>query len=166
MGGESVGVLALGRNKAVRRRFKWLVLVVAQCGVFAACADISGSGGPSRSRPDAIDEPLSARPGDPARGREIVLGREGNCLFCHAIPETRERFMGNIGPPLSGVGSKLTAGQLRLRIVDPTRLKPDVVMPAYHRVEGLDQVARQYRGTPILDAQQVEDVIAYLLTLK
>jgi len=64
------------------------------------------------------------------------------------------------------VGSKLTAGQLRLRIVDPTRLKPDVVMPAYHRVDGLDQVARQYRGRPILDAQQVEDVIAYLLTLK
>jgi sulfur-oxidizing protein SoxX len=87
-------------------------------------------------------------------------------LFCHAIPETGERFMGNIGPPLSGVGSRLTAAQLRQRIVDPTRVKRDVAMPAYHRVDGLEQVAQQYRGRPILEAQQVEDVIAYLLTLK
>jgi L-cysteine S-thiosulfotransferase len=165
MGGESLGILALGWNKGVPMRLKWLVVAIVQCGV-TACADMSGSGGPPRIHRDAVDEPLTATPGDPARGRDIVLGRDGNCLFCHAIPETRERFMGNIGPPLAGVGSKLTAGQLRLRIVDPTRLKPHVVMPAYHRVEGLDQVARQYRGRPILDAQQVEDVIAYLLTLK
>jgi L-cysteine S-thiosulfotransferase len=166
MGGEGLGILALGWNKAVVSRLKWLlVIAVAYCGVFAACADTS-SRQPPGTLGDAIEDPLTAAPGDPVRGREIVVGRDGNCLFCHAIPETRERFMGNIGPPLSGVGSKLTAGQLRLRIVDPTRLKPDVVMPAYHRVDGLDQVARQYRGRPILDAQQVEDVIAYLLTLK
>jgi L-cysteine S-thiosulfotransferase len=139
---------------------------MVHCAVAAACADMRDSGGALPLRGDSIDEPLTASPGDPARGREIVAGRDGNCLFCHAIPESRERFMGNIGPPLSGVGSKLTAGQLRLRIADPTRLKADVVMPAYHRVEALDQVARQYRGRPILDAQQVEDVIAYLLTLK
>lgn len=74
--------------------------------------------------------------------------------------------MGNIGPPLAGVGSKLTAGQLRQRIVDPTKVKSDVTMPAYHRTEGLNQVSQQYLGRPILDAQQVEDVVAYLLTLK
>jgi sulfur-oxidizing protein SoxX len=74
--------------------------------------------------------------------------------------------MGNIGPALAGVASRLTAAQLRQRIVDPTKVKSDVTMPAYHRTEGLDQVAQQYRGRPILEAQQVEDVVAYLLTLK
>ena len=115
---------------------------------------------------DAIDQPLTATPGDPLRGREIVAGRDANCLFCHAIPETGERFMGNVGPPLSGVGSRLTPAQLRLRIVDPTRLNRDVVMPAYYRVEDLRDVALSYRGRPILQAQQVEDVVAYLATLK
>ena len=74
--------------------------------------------------------------------------------------------MGNIGPPLAGVGTRLNAGQLRLRIVDPTRLDPNAVMPAYHRTEGLDRVAEPHRGKPILTAEQIEDVIAYLLTLK
>jgi sulfur-oxidizing protein SoxX len=124
--------------------------------------------GPARldAQADTIPGPLTATPGDPGRGREVVLGREANCLFCHVVPETGQRFMGNIGPPLAGVGTRLTAGQLRLRIVDPTRLNREAVMPAYHKVEGLDRVAPAYRGKPILSAQQVEDVIAYLLTLK
>jgi sulfur-oxidizing protein SoxX len=115
---------------------------------------------------DEIAQPLTATPGDATRGREIVAGREANCLFCHAIPGAAERFMGDIGPPLAGVGTRLAAGQLRLRIVDPTRLNRDAVMPAYHKTEGLDSVALPYRGKPILTAEQVEDVIAYLLTLK
>lgn len=115
---------------------------------------------------DSLPEPLTALPGDPARGREIVIGRDANCLLCHAIAETGERFMGNVGPPLSGVAGRLDAGQLRLRIVDPTRVKADVAMPAYHRTHGLDQVAEPYRGKPVLTAQQVEDVVAYLLTLE
>ena len=163
MGGEGLGILALKRNKPVGTRLKALVVVAAHCGLLGGCAYTSGPPGLPQA---AMDEPLTAAPGDPTRGREIVVGRDANCLFCHAIPGTGGRFMGNIGPPLSGVGSKLTAGELRLRIVDPTRVKSDVVMPAYHRVGGLDQVAQQYRGRPILDAQQVEDVIAYLLTLK
>jgi L-cysteine S-thiosulfotransferase len=166
MGRASVGILALSRNKTVRLCLKLLLVLAVQCSIVAGCAHRAASGPPQRAAADAMEQPLTATPGDPARGREIVFGRDGNCLFCHAIPGSGERFMGNIGPPLSGVASKLTAGQLRLRIVDPTRLKPDIVMPAYHRVEGLDQVARQYRGRPILQAQQVEDVIAYLLTLK
>ena len=114
---------------------------------------------------DTLSQPLTSTPGDAVRGREIVVGRDGNCLLCHAIPQTGERFMGNVAPPLSGVGARLTAGQLRLRIVDPTRINPDAAMPAYHRTEGLDQVAEPYRGKPVLTAQQVEDVVAYLLTL-
>ena len=74
--------------------------------------------------------------------------------------------MGNVAPPLSGIGSRRSAGELRLRIVDPTRTNKDAVMPAYYRVQGLDTVAGEYRGKPILTAQQVEDVIAYLQTLR
>jgi sulfur-oxidizing protein SoxX len=138
-----------------------LSCVLAGCSnrstAFPAFHDVQG---------DEIAQPLTATPGDAARGREIVAGRDANCLFCHAIPGTGERFMGNIGPPLAGVGMRLAAGQLRLRIVDPARLNRDAVMPAYYKTEGLDRVALAYRGKPILNAQQVEDVIAYLVTLK
>ena len=115
---------------------------------------------------DAISRPLTETPGDPVRGREIVVGREASCLFCHAGPEPKQRFMGTIGPGLSGVGARLTAGQLRLRIVDPTRVNAEAVMPAYFRVDGLDRVMQNQRGRPILTAEQVEDVVAYLMTLK
>jgi sulfur-oxidizing protein SoxX len=115
---------------------------------------------------DAIPRPLTATPGDAARGRAVVVGRDASCLFCHAVPDSGERFMGTIGPTLAGVGGRLTAGQLRLRIVDPTRVNRDIVMPAYFRVDGLDRVGQNHRGRPILTAQQVEDVVAYLTTLK
>ena len=134
--------------------------------LLAGCAAEPAGPLPYVVRGDAIIEPLTATPGDPARGREVVTGRDANCLLCHAIPETGERFMGNVAPPLSGVATRLTAGQMRLRIVDPTRLNPQVAMPAYLRTHGLDAVAQQYRGIPVLTAQQVEDVIAYLTTLR
>ena len=70
--------------------------------------------------------------------------------------------MGNVGPPLAGVGARLSAGELRLRVVDSTRVNPDSVMPPYHRTDGLNRVAVLYRGEPVLNAQQVEDVVAYL----
>jgi sulfur-oxidizing protein SoxX len=113
---------------------------------------------------DAIVEPLTAVAGDAARGREVVIGRDGNCLLCHAVAESGERFMGNVAPPLSGVGTRLTSGQLRLRVVDPTLLKRDIAMPAYYRTQNLDIVAEPFRGKPLLTAQQVEDVVVYLST--
>lgn len=115
---------------------------------------------------DAIRESLAAGPGDVVRGRNVLVGRDGNCLLCHAVPEAGGRFMGNLGPPLSGVGARLGAGQLRLRIVDSMRLNGDTIMPSYYRVDGLNQVAEAWRGKPLLTAQQVEDLIAYLLTLR
>ena len=115
---------------------------------------------------DAIAAPLTQTPGDATRGREILMGRDGNCLLCHAAPETGARFMGNLAPPLSGVGERLDAGQLRLRIVDSMRINRQTIMPSYYRVDRFAQVAEQYRGKPILSAQQVEDVVAYLLTLR
>ena len=115
---------------------------------------------------DALPAPLTAEGGDPARGRGVVAGRDANCLLCHAVPEIGERFMGNLAPPLTALGARYGAGQLRLRIVDSSLLNRDTIMPAYFRVTGLNQVAAAYRGLPLLTAQQVEDVVAYLQTLR
>jgi sulfur-oxidizing protein SoxX len=116
---------------------------------------------------DAIVEPLGGLRGDATRGRALVLDRSvGNCLICHRAPEPAERFMGEVGPDLSGVGSRLTQAQLRLRVVDQSLLNAKTVMPPYYRTARLSRVAERYRGKPVLDAQQVEDVVAYLMSLK
>lgn len=116
---------------------------------------------------DAIPAPLTATPGDPARGRAIVASRQtGLCLLCHSGPFPEERFQGNLATSLAGAGSRWTAGQLRLRIVDSRRLNADSPMPAFHRSTGLQRVGPAWRDQPILDAQQVEDVVAFLLTLR
>ena len=116
---------------------------------------------------DAIPEPLGKLAGDPARGRMLVLDRTvGNCLICHRAPEPDERFMGELGPDLAGVGRRLSAGQIRLRLVDQSRLNAKTLMPPYYRVERLTRVAQRYQDKPVLDAQQVEDVVAYLTSLK
>ena len=134
--------------------------------MLAGCAAAGSGPEPYEVSRDAIPQPLTAAPGDPGRGREIVAGREANCLLCHAIPEARERFMGNVGPSLTGVGARLTAGQLRLRIADPVRVNREAAMPSYYRTRGLEEVALPYRGKTVLTAQQVEDVVAYLVTLR
>jgi len=110
---------------------------------------------------------LTGAPGDVGRGLEVVRAREEvNCLLCHSVPGTSDRFMGNLGPPLAGAGARFSAGQLRLWLVDAKRVVPETIMPSYYRVEGLNMVATRYRGKPILDAQQIEDAVAYLATLK
>ena len=117
--------------------------------------------------PGAAGDPLTSSPGNPERGQAVVVDRElGHCLLCHQINQLDESFQGNIGPDLSNVGSRLTTAMIRARVIDPTRANPESVMPAYHRTEGLEQVAEEYAGIPILDAQQVDDVVAYLETLK
>lgn len=114
-----------------------------------------------------IPAPLTDSPGDVARGKTAALSREGgNCFLCHSFPDAGDTPLGNIGPPLAGVGARLNAAQLRLRLVDSTRINRTSVMPAYYRVEGLQHVASNYSGKPLLTPQQIEDVIAYLLTLR
>ena len=114
----------------------------------------------------AIPESLTGRAGDPERGRRIVRDPDrATCLICHAMPIEEEPDPGNIGPPLNGVASRYTAGELRLRLVDPKRLNPETVMPSYFAREGFHRVAPDYRGRSIYSASEIEDVIAYLLTL-
>lgn len=116
---------------------------------------------------DAIIAPLTAVPGDPARGRAIVANRQvGLCLLCHAGPLPEVRFQGNLAPNLAGTGRRWNEGQLRLRMVDARRLNPESIMPSYYRTEALTRVAPALRGQPILSAQQIEDVVAYLGTLR
>ena len=116
---------------------------------------------------DAIPQSLTGSPGDAERGLKIVMNRQvGLCLLCHSGPYPGERFQGTMAPDLSGAGSRWNAGQLRLRIVDASRFNPDTIMPPYYRVDGLNRVAPNFRGKPILTAEQIEDVVAYLMTLR
>lgn len=130
-------------------------------------SSLAGSLEPFEINGDAIMAPLGNLRGDPARGRTIALDRAvGNCLICHRVPETAEPFQGDLGPDLAGVGGRLDIGQIRLRIVDQTRLNPDTMMPPYYRTEGLVRVREQFRDQPVLTAQQIEDVVAWLVTLR
>ncbi|MFN4308991.1 MAG: sulfur oxidation c-type cytochrome SoxX [Ferrovibrio sp.] len=131
--------------------------VAAQDGGLAAYAVVG----------DAIPQPLTAMPGDPGRGRAIVASRQkGLCLLCHAGPIAEERFQGNLAPPLHGAGTRWSEGQLRLRVVDSRRLNPASIMPSYHRTEGLNRVGAAWRDRPVLTAQEIEDVVAYLVSLR
>jgi sulfur-oxidizing protein SoxX len=118
---------------------------------------------------DGLPRPL-AGPGDARRGREIALGREASCTLCHRLPAVSASEPappgGDIGPALAGVGARLGAAQFRLRLVDSTRINPESVMPAYYRVDGLVRVSAALAGKPVLDAGQVEDVVAWLQSLK
>ena len=115
---------------------------------------------------DAIPQSLTGQPGDPARGRAIVIKRETTCLLCHSGPFPEERFQGDLATDLRGAGRRWTRGELRLRMVDATRLNPATIMPSFYRVDGLNRVGPAWRGKPILTAEQVEDVVAYLATLR
>jgi L-cysteine S-thiosulfotransferase len=114
-----------------------------------------------------LAQPLTAQAGDVVRGRTIVASRQtGLCLLCHRAPIAEVALQGNLSSDLAGAGARWSVAQLRLRIVDAKRLNPETIMPAYHRSQGLRQVSRAFEGKPILEAQQVEDVVAYLSSLK
>jgi sulfur-oxidizing protein SoxX len=116
---------------------------------------------------DSIPASLTGKPGDAGRGRAIVANRTvGLCLLCHSGPIPEERFQGNLAPSLGGAGARWSEGQLRLRLVDPARLNPDTIMPPYYRLDHLQRVAKTFAGKTLLSAEQLEDVVAYLATLK
>jgi sulfur-oxidizing protein SoxX len=116
---------------------------------------------------DAVPGSLTGAPGDPARGKAIVTSRQtGLCLLCHSAPLPEEKFQGTIGPDLKGSGSRYSEGELRLRMVDSRHLNPDTIMPSYYRLDGLERVAPAFRGKTVLSAEQIEDVVAFLKTLR
>lgn len=116
---------------------------------------------------DAIPRPLAAERGDAQRGRAIVASRSvGLCLLCHTAPVPEERFQGNLAPDLAGIGARYSEGQLRLRVADPRRVNPSSFMPAFHSANNPSRIGAAWVGKPILSAQQVEDVVAWLATLR
>ena len=132
-------------------RWPWILLLLA---------------GGAAAQEDSLPS-LTGTPGDAARGRAIVTTRQrGLCLLCHAGPFPEERFQGDLAPSLAGAGSRLSEGQLRLRLVDGRRLNPATIMPSYYRSEGLHQVGPAWQGRTILTAEEIEDVVAFLLTLR
>jgi sulfur-oxidizing protein SoxX len=142
-------------------------------GTAFAFAGLAGAGAPAAPAAayqvveGAIPAPLGGHRGDAARGRGIVLNRQvGLCLLCHNGPFPEERFQGTIAPDLKGTGARWSEGQLRLRMVDPVRLNAGTIMPAYYRTEGLTRVAPAFQGKTVLTAEQIEDVVAFLATLR
>jgi sulfur-oxidizing protein SoxX len=134
--------------------------------VWAAASAVGKELAPYTIIGDAIPASLTGNSGDPLRGRAIVLDRRlGACLLCHIGPFPEEKFQGTLAPDLSGAGSRWSIGQLRLRLVDATRLNPDTIMPPYYRVDGLTRVGTSWQGKPILTAEQIEDVVAFLSIL-
>jgi sulfur-oxidizing protein SoxX len=137
----------------------------------AALLALSGPAGAQNLRPytivgDAIPQSLTGARGDSTRGRALLVDRASTCILCHNGPFPEQKFQGDLAPSLAGAGSRWSEGQLRLRLVDASRLNAATIMPSYYRLDGLDRVGRSWQGKPILNAEQIEDIVAYLVTLR
>lgn len=115
---------------------------------------------------NAIPLSLTGAAGDAARGRALVVERSSTCILCHGGPFPEQRFQGDVAPSLTGTGSRWSEGEIRLRLVDASRLNAETIMPSYYRIEGLNRVGRAWQGKPILSAEQIEDMVAFLVTLR
>lgn len=131
-----------------------------------ACAANANELAPYKVTGDGIAEPLTATPGDAARGRALVLARTTTCILCHSGPFPETRFQGDLAPDLTGAGNRWSTSQLRLRLVDAARFNPETIMPSYYRNDGLVRVGRNFIGKPILSAAEIEDIVAFLATLR
>jgi len=115
---------------------------------------------------DAIPSSLTGAAGDATRGGALAVDRTSTCILCHSGPFPEQRFQGDVAPSLAGTGSRWSEGQIRLRLVDASRLNAATIMPSYYRIDGLNRVGRAWQGKPILTAEQIEDIVAYLVTLR
>src|SRR5260370_23202308 len=158
------------------RQSRWKLLVrsaipVALMWLVAATFALPGAAGAQGLRAyvvvgDAIPESLTGMPGDATRGRALVVDRTSTCILCHSGPFPEQKFQGDLAPNLAGAGGRWSEGQLRLRLVDASRLNPATIMPSYYRLDGLDRVGTAWRGKPILSAEQIEDMVTYLGSLR
>jgi sulfur-oxidizing protein SoxX len=115
---------------------------------------------------DGIPTSLTGAPGEMSRGRALVVERSSTCILCHSGPFPETKFQGDLAPSLAGTGNRWTARQLRLRLVDASRFNPATIMPSFYRVDGFGRVGRAWRDKPILSAEQIEDIGAYLANLR
>ena len=164
--------MAGSEHSPLKYSAEWLCAAALACILWfsATSADRPMAGEPPLPRyeivGDAIPASLTGAAGDPARGRAIVVNRQlGLCLLCHSGPFPEERLQGSLAPSLVGVGSRYSVGQLRLRVVDASRVNPQTIMPPYYRTQDLTRVAPSYAGKPVLSAEQIEDIVAFLATL-
>jgi L-cysteine S-thiosulfotransferase len=141
-------------------------MLLAAATLTQACAASGEELRPYTIAGDAIPDSLTGAPGDPVHGRALVLERTSTCILCHSGPFPEEKFQGDLAPSLAGAGSRSSVGQLRLRLVEASRLNPATIMPSYYRVDGVERVGAAWRGKPILTAEQIEDIVAYLATLR
>ena len=143
---------------------------VAVAVVFFAAAAFSAQAGELvtyKIVDETIPQSLTGKAGDPVKGRKTTINRKkGNCLGCHVMPIPEQADHGEVGPPLNGVGSRLSAAEMRLRIVNSKMINPDTIMPAFYHIDGFHRVQEKWKGKTIISAQDVEDIIAYLVTLK
>ncbi len=124
----------------------------------------------------AINKSLTGKEGDAVRGENLIAARKkGNCFACHEVARLVAKVaqnpkkyadMGKIAPRLDGVASRYTQGELRMLLVDAKQVFPETIMPAFYRNKGLHRVRKQFKGKTILEPQEVEDILAFLMTLK
>ena len=116
---------------------------------------------------NSIPKSLTGKAGDPANGRKLAINRKkGNCLACHVMPIPEQQFHGETAPSLYGVGKRLSEGELRLQLVNSKVTNESTLMPSFYRTYGFNKVLGKFQGKSILEAQDVEDIVAYLMTLK
>ena len=143
---------------------------LAVTAMLAMCANSGGANSGGASSGGASSGGASSggtEPGDPASGRAIVMNRQVSaCLLCHSGPFPDPHLQGMLAPSLSGAGSRLSAADLRLRLTDPARFNPDTIMPSYAATTGLNRVGKPWAGKPVLTTAQIDDVVAFLTTLR
>jgi L-cysteine S-thiosulfotransferase len=149
---------------------KWLLLTLCASAAVASAGTQTSGLRPYSVEGDTIAASLTGQAGDPARGALLIQQRQKSlCVLCHSGPFPDPHLHGTLAPDLTGVGARLSAGQLRLRVVDMKRLNPDSIMPTYYAVitsNGAARVAAGWRDEPILSADEIEDLVAYLQTLQ
>lgn len=140
--------------------FNWLSLVVIS---FVLANSVS----PTGAIANVWDVPLSTQSPSVERGERIVKDADkASCLLCHSIAQVNDPFQGNIGPDLSDIGIRSNASSLRFRLMFPQQINPQSPMPSYFATDHNLQTEAQYQNKSVYTAQEVEDVIAFLLTLK